>query len=179
MFKEQLNKLLTHRLSAPLNCTRYNRGQILQWLPCRRIMSPERLLTQSGVFLSFLLSFFLVFLGLQPQHTLQPQAISDLSHICNLHHSSQQCWILNPLSKASDRTQNLMVPSQIHFHCTMTGTLRVWLSSLTNDRHLRELRSLKKPASFWVHNYNSETSLDEILTLVPRYIPFLGLKCLI
>ena len=30
-----------------------------------------------------------------------------------LHHSSQQCRILNPLSKARHQTQNLMVPSQI------------------------------------------------------------------
>ena len=30
--------------------------------------------------------------------------------------------ILNPLSEARDRTRNLMVPSQIHFHCTTTGT---------------------------------------------------------
>ena len=42
--------------------------------------------------------------------------------ICDLHHSSQQHRILNPLSKARDRTHNLMVPSWIHFHCTMMGT---------------------------------------------------------
>ena len=38
----------------------------------------------------------------------------DLSPVCDLHHSSQQRWILNPLSEARDRTHNLMVPSQIH-----------------------------------------------------------------
>ena len=27
-------------------------------------------------------------------------AMQDLSRVCNLHHSSQQCQILNPLSKA-------------------------------------------------------------------------------
>ena len=27
-------------------------------------------------------------------------AMWDLSHVCNLHHSSQQCQILNPLSDA-------------------------------------------------------------------------------
>ena len=37
----------------------------------------------------------------------------DLSHICNLHHRSQQCWILNPLSKARDRTHILMDTSQV------------------------------------------------------------------
>ena len=29
-------------------------------------------------------------------------ATQDLSCICNLHHSSQQCWILNPMSEARD-----------------------------------------------------------------------------
>ena len=33
-----------------------------------------------------------------------------------------QRWILNPLSKARDRTRNLMVPSRICFRCTTTGT---------------------------------------------------------
>ena len=46
----------------------------------------------------------------------------DLSHVCDLHHSSQQCQILNPMSEAKDQTQNLMVPSQSHLCCTMTGT---------------------------------------------------------
>ena len=31
----------------------------------------------------------------------------------SLHHSSQQRWIINPLSKGRDRTRNLMVPSRI------------------------------------------------------------------
>ena len=46
----------------------------------------------------------------------------DLSHVCNLHHSSRQHRILNPLSKARDRTRNLMVPSQIRFHGSTMGT---------------------------------------------------------
>ena len=49
-------------------------------------------------------------------------AISDPSHVCKLHHSSRKCWILNLLSEARDETCNLMVPSQIRFHCTKTGT---------------------------------------------------------
>ena len=40
----------------------------------------------------------------------------------SLHHSSLQCWILNPLSEARDRTHNLMVPSWIHFYCATLGT---------------------------------------------------------
>ena len=46
----------------------------------------------------------------------------DPSHVCDLYHSSQQCRIFNPLNKARDRTPNLIVPSQIHFHCARTGT---------------------------------------------------------
>ena len=55
------------------------------------------------------------FLGLHPRHTEVPRlgvelelqllayptatALWDLSHVCNLHHSSWQHWILNPLSR--------------------------------------------------------------------------------
>ena len=40
-------------------------------------------------------------------------AMQDLGRVFDLHHSSQQHQILNPLSKARDRTHNLMVPSWI------------------------------------------------------------------
>ena len=36
-------------------------------------------------------------------------AMQDPSHICDLHHSSGQRRILNPLSKTRDRTRNPMV----------------------------------------------------------------------
>ena len=49
-------------------------------------------------------------------------ATADLSHVCDLHHSSWQCRILNPLSEARDQTLNLMVPRQIRFFCNTTGT---------------------------------------------------------
>ena len=45
----------------------------------------------------------------------------DSSHICNLHHGSQQYWIPYPLSEARDRTYILMDARQIHFHCATTG----------------------------------------------------------
>ena len=51
-------------------------------------------------------------------------ATSDPSRICDLHHSSWQRRILNPLSEARDGTRNLTVPSRIHFHCAKTGTPR-------------------------------------------------------
>ena len=50
----------------------------------------------------------------------------DPSHACDLHHSSRQPWILNPLREARDQTRNLMVPIWIliHFrHATIGTTL--------------------------------------------------------
>ena len=42
----------------------------------------------------------------------------DLSYVCNLHHSSQQCQILNSLIKARNRTHILMDNTRICFRCT-------------------------------------------------------------
>ena len=49
-------------------------------------------------------------------------ATPDLSHVCDLDHSSRQHRILNPLSKARDRTPILMDTSQICFYCGTMGT---------------------------------------------------------
>ena len=60
--------------------------------------------------------------------TLQPPAYAiatatrELSPICDLHHSSRQRRIPNPLIEARDRTHVLKDTSQVHFHCTTTGT---------------------------------------------------------
>ena len=83
--------------------------------------------------LFYFILFYFIFLGphLQPMEVPRLRFKSEcssatampvLSHICNPHHSSQQRWILNPLSEAKDQTSNLMVPSWIRFHCTMTGS---------------------------------------------------------
>ena len=60
----------------------------------------------------------------------------DPSRICDLHHSSQQRWILNPLSEARDGTCNLMVPSQICFCCAATGTPKVAILINASTRSL-------------------------------------------
>ena len=72
--------------------------------------------------LSVLIFFF--FVGPHSRHVAVPRlgvqllatatAVPDSSHVCHLHHSSRQRWILNPLSEARERTCNLMVPSQVH-----------------------------------------------------------------
>ena len=88
-------------------------------------MSPT---SQSPVFLSF---FFFVFLGPHPQHMEVPRpeveselqlpacptatAMPDRSRICDLHRSSRQCRILNPLSEGRDPTCVLMDTSRICF----------------------------------------------------------------
>ena len=49
-------------------------------------------------------------------------ATQDPSRIFELHHSSQQRQILDPLMEARDRMHNLMDTSRIHFWCTSMGT---------------------------------------------------------
>ena len=82
--------------------------------------------------------YLFCFLGLHPQHMEVPRlgvelelqllacatatAAQDPSHICDLHHSSCQCQILNPLSKARVQTLILMDTSQIHFCYATSGT---------------------------------------------------------
>ena len=65
-------------------------------------------------------------LGVQSQlHPLAyatAMATRDPSHVCDLHHSSWQRWILNLLSEARNGTRNLMVPSWMCFHCATSGT---------------------------------------------------------
>ena len=51
-------------------------------------------------------------------------ATQDPSRVCNLHHSSQQHQILNPLSEVRSRTRNLVVPRWIRSCCTTMGTLK-------------------------------------------------------
>ena len=81
---------------------------------------------------SFLFFFFSVFSGPYLWHMEVPRpgaeselqlpayttatAMPDPGHICNLHHSSWQPWILNPLNKARDGTHILMDTSQVHYH---------------------------------------------------------------
>ena len=75
----------------------------------------------------FFFFFFLVLLGLHPGHMEVPrlggelelqklaytQPQQDLRHICNLHHSSPQHWILNPPSEARSRARILMAASRV------------------------------------------------------------------
>ena len=66
--------------------------------------------------------------GLEVEAELQLSAYAmattnwNLSHVCDLHHSSWQHWIFNPLSEARDQTRTLMDTSWVP-HCrATTGT---------------------------------------------------------
>ena len=71
-------------------------------------------------------------------------ATQDPSHICDLHHSSQQCWILNPLTKARDQTCIFMDTSRdpnplshdrdsiLFFHLSMWSITLIGLWILKN-----------------------------------------------
>ena len=54
----------------------------------------------------------------------------DSSCVCDLYHSSWQCWILSPLSEARNRTHILINTSWIRFLCT-TATHPVFFNGYT------------------------------------------------
>ena len=62
--------------------------------------------------------------------------------LCDLHRSSQQCQILNPLKEARDRTHVLMDTSWIHFAAPQ--------------------RELQISSPFEVHQRDHETQLDAV-----------------
>ena len=88
--------------------------------------------------------------------TATATATWDPSRVCKLHHNSWQHQILNPLREARDQTQNLMVPSQICFHCATTELLFSfsftisWTSfHVTPSMAFHLLRYVDEPVSFW------------------------------
>ena len=48
-------------------------------------------------------------------------AMQDPSHVCTLHHSSQQGWILNPLGETRDGTWILMDTSRVQSPLSHNG----------------------------------------------------------
>ena len=69
-------------------------------------------------------------LGVEPEMQLwayvTATAMWDPSHICDLHHSSQQWQILNPLSEPRDRICILIDISRVHNPLSFNGKLQIW-----------------------------------------------------
>ena len=53
-------------------------------------------------------------------------AAPDLNWVCDLHHSSWHCWILNPLTKARDRIDILIDTSRVHNLLRHNGNSLLW-----------------------------------------------------
>ena len=81
-------------------------------------------------FLFFAFFFFFLLFGVAPaaygkselQMPAYTMATPDPSCVCDVHHSSQQQWILNPLIKARDQAQIFMDTSQAHYYWATMGT---------------------------------------------------------
>ena len=85
-------------------------------------------------------------LELQLPAYARAKAMPDLSRICDLHRSSRLHRILNPLSKARDRTHNLKVPSWICFHCATLGTPHLFFKLLFTPEILLHFKKVLSKA---------------------------------
>ena len=99
------------------------------------------------------------FLGLHPRHMEVPSlrvkselqlpayatatALWDPSHIFDLYHSSQQCWILNQLSEARDWTHILRDFSQACYCWAAKGTSQCAVFSVQRWRYSMKSESTK------------------------------------
>ena len=142
-------KHLLHRIIEPRegeSCTRIwgmTTDELLPRLPLFTF-PPEFFFTWAlSFFLPSFLSFF-CFLGPYLRHMEVPRlgveseqqlpayatATLYLSRVCDLHYSSPQCWIPNPLSNTRDQTCILMDTSHIRFLCA-TKAAPPWALFLT------------------------------------------------
>ena len=81
-------------------------------LPTNKIQ--DMMASQVNFFSFFLFSFCFCLFRAAPMAYGGSQAGGQIgATAAGLHHSSQQCWIFNPLSKARDQTQVLMVASLV------------------------------------------------------------------
>ena len=69
--------------------------------------------------------------GVKSELHLSAFATATASWDLSVSATSQQQLILNPLSKARDRTRNLTIPSQIHFCCATTRVPQISFSHIS------------------------------------------------
>ena len=56
-----------------------------------------------------------------PAYTTATATPDPSQAVCDVHHSSQQHWVLNPLSEARDRTHILMDAIRVHYLLSHNG----------------------------------------------------------
>ena len=135
------------KILSPNKCQRWSASKTSH--PTPRQLSPASVSTNRECraparSLFFLYFFFFCFLGPHLRHMEFPRigvqselqlpayttaiAVWDPIRVCDLHHNSWQCQIPNPLGKTRDQTFIHMGTSQIHFPCTMMGTLSMFIT---------------------------------------------------
>ena len=126
-------------MSISLSICRYISPKHFSSILC----SLHALIHQTTWFQILIKSFLGVFLGPHLWHMEVPGLGIELELQLPAYTKPQQCqiWatsatsttahdhtrIFNPLREAWDRTCNLMVPGQIHFHCTTMGTSKSFI----------------------------------------------------
>ena len=86
-------------------------------------------------------------------------AVVDPKGICNLHHSSLQRWVPDPLIKARDWTHILMETSRIRFHWATMGTLERSLAESLSEwlfKNMYSLISFDIYLQTWGNHYHSQ-----------------------
>ena len=91
-------------------------------------------------------------------------AMQDLSHLCNLHHSSWHRRIPNPLSKARDRTRILLDSSQIQIPVR-------FISTELRRKLPKELFLFCFVLFLWAHSWHTEVPRSEIQSKLQLWPP--------
>ena len=86
---------------------------------------------------------------LQPPATAITTAVPDPSWVCELHHSSRQHWIVNPLKRVRDQTHILIYSSQILYHWATIRTPVI--CRIVNDNH-SDWCEVVPHCSFYLHS---------------------------
>ena len=94
---------------------------------------------------------------------LQLPATATQDHVCNLHHSSRQHQILNPMSEARAQTHILMVTSWVRYYGATVGTPR---RSIFKGKVSNSLVSLSQIST---HHVLPQPVFPSIPTTLPRH----------